>query len=271
MLLIRILTALILIPLTVVVLIYLPPLSFRYLTTFIVFGAAWEWGRLIGLSTKRHCLVYASVVVVMCFFALSVTDVNVLAAGCIWWCLSILMIVFFPKDISSWNNIQLEKGMMGLLVLVPCWIAINFIRQQSDGLYALLFLFVLIWGADSAAYFVGKICGKHLLAPRVSPGKTWEGCIGGILFSSVIAAVALKLGDVPFKLWPWAFLLSWITIIFSIVGDLFESVIKRLAGVKDSGNILPGHGGLLDRIDSLTAAAPVYAFGAWVLGTYINN
>ncbi len=266
----RILTAIVLIPLALAVLIYLPPLSFRYLTLFIVFGAAWEWARLLGLISRRSCFLYSLLVIFTCFFALSLRDVVVLGVGCVWWLMASLLIIFYPEDTSSWANIRIEKAAMGLFVLVPCWLAINFIRQQTDGLYALLFLFVLIWGADSAAYFAGKICGKHKLAPRISPGKSWEGLIGAICVSSLIVALALWLASVPFMLWPFAFLLSWITVLFSIMGDLFESMIKRLAGVKDSGWLLPGHGGILDRIDSLTAAAPVFAFGAWLLGTYAN-
>jgi phosphatidate cytidylyltransferase len=151
---------------------------------------------------------------------------------------------------------------------VPCWVAINYIFIQHEGRLALLFLFILIWGADSAAYFVGKKWGKHKLAPQVSPGKSIEGMMGALVFTILLAIITQLLCRIPLERWHWGILLSLLTVIFSIVGDLFESMLKRNAGIKDSGNILPGHGGLLDRIDSLTAAAPVFAFGSWVIGTY---
>jgi phosphatidate cytidylyltransferase len=158
---------------------------------------------------------------------------------------------------------------MGAFVLVPCWASINYIRNQDEGPLGLLFLFVLIWGADSAAYFVGKKWGTKRLAPYVSPGKSWQGLMGALLVSTLIVLTTLWLCNVPFPIWPWAIVLSLVTVLFSIVGDLFESMIKRQAKVKDSGKLLPGHGGVLDRIDSLTAAAPIFVLGALLLGPYL--
>ncbi len=124
-------------------------------------------------------------------------------------------------------------------------------------------------GAQILRYFTGKQWGRHKLLPLVSPGKSVEGLIGALVNTVILTMIALWLCNTPSVVWPWAMLLSLSTVLFSIVGDLFESVMKREANVKDSGQLLPGHGGLLDRIDSLTAAAPVFAFGAWLLGHYL--
>ena len=268
MLLKRILTALILIPLAIATLLYLPSLSFRYLTIFIVFGAAWDWARLIGVESKKNCFLYSFFIILMCLFSTTLRDVVVLGVACAWWMIACLFILFHSPEKSAWQAHRFEQSVMGVIVLVPCWLAINFIRQQSDGTYALLFLFAVVWSADTAAFFVGRKWGKHFMAPRVSPGKSWEGIAGACFFSSIVVGAGLWWSHVPSGLWPWAFVLCWITIGFAVIGDLFESLMKRAAGVKDSGRLLPGHGGVLDRIDSLTAAAPVFAFGAWLLGTY---
>jgi phosphatidate cytidylyltransferase len=150
------------------------------------------------------------------------------------------------------------KILMGFLVLIPCWAALNYLRSLHDGIYTLLFLFALIWGADSAAYFVGRKWGKHKLAPQVSPGKSWQGLCGALVCALFIAAIAGWLSETPIQLWWRGAVIAVVTVLFSVMGDLFESMIKRQAGVKDSGQLLPGHGGLLDRIDSLTAAAPIF-------------
>ena len=142
-------------------------------------------------------------------------------------------------------------------------------KNLEKSLHFLLFLFVLIWGADTAAYFSGKKWGKNKLAPLVSPGKSIQGAVGAMIFSILLTFLALWIGRDSFQGWFWATVLSIITVLFSIVGDLFESMLKRRVDLKDSGQLLPGHGGLLDRIDSLTAAAPIFALGALLLGMYL--
>lgn len=266
----RILTALILIPITLLILFYLPIASFRYLTAFIALGAAWEWSALMGLTTTRARLLY--LLLMGCIFIGSTffASMLILLLACSWWLLATILIMFYPHGAKWWGKSTLIRGIMGVIVLVPCWLAINFIRQQSDGLVALLFLFILIWGADSAAFFTGRKWGTHKLAPKVSPGKSWQGLFGALGFSLIVVFMMLWFGDTPRDLWPWAVGLSLITVIFSVVGDLFESMLKREVGVKDSGKLLPGHGGLLDRIDSLTAAAPIFALGAWLISVYVH-
>lgn len=266
----RILTALILIPLTLLVLYYLPPVPFLILISFITLGAAWEWTNLMGLTSKKARFFYLLLTVLAFVGVLFVPVGTLFIATFVWWIIASLLVIFYPRLSRLWSKGWIVRGLMGFLVLVPCWAAINFIRNQDDGFYRLLFLFVIIWGADSAAYFVGRKWGKTKLAPRVSPGKSVQGAIGAFIFTLFIVFGVVLFLDISKDLWLWCFAISLITVLFSIMGDLFESMLKREAGLKDSGNILPGHGGLLDRIDSLTAAAPVFVLGVLVLGTYLN-
>lgn len=266
----RILTALILIPLALAILFLLPISSFRFFTAFIALAGAWEWCNLMGVKRTAWRLFYCALLAVLFYAASFIVDFYLLATAFFWWLTALILVLLYPYGSGIWGKSILLRSLMGIVVLVPCWAAINIIRAQDDGVYALLFLFVLIWGADSAAYFVGKKWGKHKLAPQVSPGKSWQGFIGALLFSLLIALLALWLSKTPALLWPWAIGLSLLTVAFSVVGDLFESMLKRQVGLKDSSRLLPGHGGLLDRIDSLTAAAPIFAFGAWLLGAYVS-
>ncbi len=153
-----------------------------------------------------------------------------------------------------------------MMVLIPTWVALIALhRHNSDGPYLVVFLLALIWAADSAAFFVGRRWGKTRLASRVSPAKSWEGAVGGVLAAVVLAGLVsgfLGLGRDQFPLF---LLLSLVTAMISILGDLVESLYKRQAGLKDSGNILPGHGGVMDRIDSLTAAAPLFVAGLYCI------
>lgn len=266
----RIITAIILIPLVLAALFYLPPIPFGLLTALITVGAAWEWTNLMGLTTIKWRIVYLVFVAMMLLDALFLSIQLLLTIAFIWWLCATILVVFYPRLSAWWGNGKLLRAIMGILVLVPCWRAVNYIRNQDDGVYALLLLFILIWGADSVAYFVGRKWGTTKLAPLVSPGKSVQGLIGALISSIVIALIALWLSSTPSFIWPFGILLSLITVIFSVIGDLFESMLKRQVGVKDSGKLLPGHGGLLDRIDSLTAAAPIYAFGALLLGMWFQ-
>jgi phosphatidate cytidylyltransferase len=179
-----------------------------------------------------------------------------------WWLIALILVALYPRASQTWGQSVWMRGAMGLLVLIPCWRAINVIHGAEDGPYKLLFLFVLIWGADTFAYFAGRQWGKHKLAPNVSPGKTVQGLCGALFGTTVITVGALVLLGIPQQFWLCGMVLSMVTVLFSVLGDLFESMLKRNVGLKDSGQLLPGHGGILDRIDSLTAAAPIFALGA---------
>lgn len=261
----RIITALVLIPLTLLVLFYLPPLPFVLLMSFITLGAAWEWTNLMGLKRRAGRFLYL-LIIILAFVAALFLRIEVIFTGAfIWWLIATLLVLLYPRAKFLWARGYWIRGLMGILVLVPCWAAVNFIRHADNGNLKLLFLFVLIWGADSAAYFVGRKWGKTKLAPQVSPGKSVQGAIGAFIFTVIIVLIALLAFNVPRDIWFGAYVVSLVTVLFSIIGDLFESMLKREVGVKDSGRLLPGHGGLLDRIDSLTAAAPIFVLGAMML------
>jgi len=167
---------------------------------------------------------------------------------------------------SNWLQtawLQRMLGFSGFVVLVPSWLALTSIHRQ--GPIMLMFLLVLVWITDIAAYFVGKRFGKTKLAPKLSPGKSREGLWGALMASILLAIVGVRLFDLDMNVWVYFGCLCLLTALISVVGDLYESLLKRRAGVKDSGRILPGHGGILDRIDSLTAAAPGFVLGLYWL------
>jgi phosphatidate cytidylyltransferase len=265
----RIITAAILVLITLLAIFFLPPASFLVLTGFITLIAAWEWTYLMGLKHLSSRFIY--LVLIILSFVL-VTDVVplyfIFFVAFIWWLLATVLTVFYPRGSGWWTKSIFLRGLMGILVLVPCWVAINYVRNLKMGVYLLLFLLILVWGADSAAYFVGKKWGKHLLAPRVSPKKSIEGLLGGVVCAMLISVFFLLIFQTPKDVWPYLLLLFLITVLFSVIGDLFESMLKRQARLKDSSNLLPGHGGLLDRIDSLTAAAPMFVWIGLLLRDY---
>jgi phosphatidate cytidylyltransferase len=167
--------------------------------------------------------------------------------------------MFAPRLVSS-----SAAAIAGILALVPAWLALAKMRGDSQvGAEWVLFTLVLVQVADIGAFFVGRRFGRHRLAPNVSPGKTWEGVIGGLIASALVAVF----GSIRFGIPLLQFLpLCLAAVAFSIVGDLTESLLKRFAGLKDSGRLFPGHGGVMDRIDSVTAAAPVLLFGLQFIG-----
>ncbi len=267
----RVITAAILIPLFIFLIFGVSPRIFSVVTAIIMLIGAWEWTLLMGVTRFPQCFFYPVVMffVLILMFALiylhKLFIPYILYIALVWWLLATLLVVCYPKASVLWGKSILVRAIMGFLVLIPCWLAINFIRV-AYGPYLLLFLFILIWGADIGAYFAGKKWGKNKLAPEVSPGKTWQGLYGAIVVTLLVALLGSWWFAIPAQEW-WAVIaLSLITVLFSVVGDLFESMLKRNVGVKDSGQIFPGHGGLLDRIDSLTAAAPVFALGSLLLG-----
>lgn len=266
----RIITALILIPLFVGLVLMLPPIGFCILTGIFVLLGAWEWSFFMGVKKISLSLIYPVITLALLGVSLELPIVNILYISVVWWVLAFALVAFYPKASGVWGKSILLRGLMGVMVLIPCWLAVNFIRNAENGTYILLFLFILIWGADIGAYFAGRYWGKRKLAPSVSPGKTWEGLAGALVITLAIVFGAIAIQHLPLYFWPAAILLAVTTVLFSVLGDLFESMLKRNVGLKDSGRLLPGHGGVLDRIDSLTAAAPVFSVGAILIGNYFQ-
>lgn len=266
----RIITAAILIPIFLAILFFATPPVFCFFIALVTLGAAWEWSNLMGLKSFSHRLLYLVITLFFLFNALFIPITYILGGAFIWWLIAAVLVIRYSEQKPWWGKGLLWRGLMGLFVLIPCWASVNYIRSQSDGLYALLYLFILIWGADSAAYFAGKLWGKTKLIPAVSPGKSVQGLCGALFFTVILSVAVLWFSQTPVSTWVWGIALSVMTVLFSVLGDLFESMLKRHVNIKDSGRLLPGHGGLLDRIDSLTAAAPIFALGALLIGLYVH-
>jgi phosphatidate cytidylyltransferase len=269
----RILTTAVLVPLLVAALFYLPLPGITVLFGIITAVAAWEWARLSGLQRfplkASYVLFLLLLGVAGLYGVLSNPSLmfSFSAAAVLWW-LWVLVEIVTRREISKGMFSTIAGRMVGgFLVLVPLWVAsVYLMAVDVERPRALLFLFVLVWMADTAAYFTGSLLGKTKLAPHISPGKTVEGVAGGVMGAVLLAwlcgTMLWKFDSEQLVRWIG---LAVITVLFSVVGDLTESKLKRVAGVKDSGSLLPGHGGMLDRIDALSAAAPVFVFGGMIL------
>ena len=195
-----------------------------------------------------------------------------LVIGVIWWIVALILLLVYPR--MSQTIVEKPQWFIpiGWMILLPAWVGAVGIRSMeiafdhSRGAELLLFVLLLVWAADTGAYFAGKNLGKHKLAPQVSPKKTWEGVYGGILLAALVMAGGIYLLHFPQEQWLPLAGLTIIIVAFSVIGDLTESIFKRLTGVKDSGRILPGHGGVLDRIDGVAAVLPISLLGFSILG-----
>jgi phosphatidate cytidylyltransferase len=262
MLRIRILTACVLGAGLLAGLFLLPPLWTVVMFAVVLSVAAWEWAGFGLLRTPAARAAYVACIAVLLWFAWRWTAAPghlqvLLSIACLWWVAAFAWLTVAPGRHQS-----LLTLLCGAPVLVPAFIALARVQVSPRGFARgpemVLWMVLLVCAADIGAYFAGRAFGKHKLAPRVSPGKTLEGAVGGLTAVALTAAV----GTVYFGLPVFAGVVFGCAVgIFSVIGDLTESMFKRSAGLKDSGSILPGHGGILDRIDSVTAAAPLYALG----------
>lgn len=260
----RVVTAVILVALLLVILFLVPPAVAVGAAALLFLLAGWEWSRFLGWTTTGARAAYALLVGVAMALAAWLVPVHlpldgVAGASMAWWAVAFLWILRFPTPIPP-----VVAGLAGFLVLIPAWLAlVTLLNLRPGGPALVLFLLAIVWSADIGAYFVGRRVGRVRLAPRVSPGKTWEG-VGGGLLAAVLAAMA---GAVVLGLPPMTLAAVGLSVAgISVVGDLTESMFKRNVGVKDSGRIFPGHGGVLDRVDSITAAAPLYVLSLRWLG-----
>ena len=267
MLKLRLLTAAVLIPLMVWATYALPTLGLGALMGIFILAAAWEWAGLCGITGLGRIL-YIVIVAVVSVLLYRAPIVPVMLLSAAWWLWALFEMVYYRDVRAGLLASRVGKVVSGLFVLVPAWIAPLWLHARpADGWMLVLFLLVLVWSADSGAYFAGKSWGKTKIAPHISPGKSREGVLGGLI---AVGLVALMSGWLIWrfesdKLLVWVLLAMGVALI-SVIGDLMESRFKRAAGVKDSGNLLPGHGGVLDRIDAFTAAAPFFVLGWIYLG-----
>ena len=191
----------------------------------------------------------------------------ILLGSCLFWLLASYWVWRYQKGHHFFPTSSFVKALLGLCILLPAPIALLMLHgDERYGWQWVIFLLVLIWAADTGAYFAGRRWGRIKLADKISPGKTWEGVTGALLMSLSLTLVYALFHSMSFMILLLFMLLCGLTVMASIMGDLLESLFKRQAGVKDSSQLLPGHGGILDRIDSLTAAAPIFVIGMILLG-----
>ncbi|MNJ33034.1 phosphatidate cytidylyltransferase [Pseudomonas alkylphenolica] len=260
----RIITALILLPIALGGFFLLDGGDFALFIGLVVTLGAWEWARLAGLVAQAVRVAFAAVVagLLMLLYLMPELAPWVLGASVLWWGVATWLVLTYPRTNELWSSVACRL-LIGLLILLPAWQGLVLLKHWPLGNWLIMAVMVLVWAADIGAYFSGRAFGKRKLAPQVSPGKSWEGVYGGLALSLVITLVVGLERD-----WGIAELLlglvgAAIVVLVSVVGDLTESMFKRRSGIKDSSNLLPGHGGVLDRIDSLTAAIPLFAVLLW--------
>ena len=270
----RLITAIILIPLVIVALFFLSPAVFGYVVIAICALAAWEWAQFVGWHSQAKRVALGVVFgIALLAIQFSFSDITVLAhepiilyglwAGLAWWVVAILLVITFPASAQIWGKSTSVQILFGVLTIIPFYCGMMVLRTigyHSDtffGAWWLLYVMLLVWGADSGAYAFGRTMGRHKMAPKVSPGKTWEGLIGGLITAGIISWLFSLYAPIPIP--DYLLVTSIIVVVVSVFGDLTESMFKRHSGIKDSSHLIPGHGGILDRIDSLTAAIPVFA------------
>lgn len=270
MLLQRTLTALLLAPLAIAIILWPPTAIFALICAATFLAAWWEWAQLSGLKNRPAgaCLLLAATAV----FALlwwghaSVMTPLVLLLGVAWWLGACVWLRHFAFAAAPTAENRALKLLAGALVIFPAWIALVAIHDRAPhGHWWTLLALLIVWSADIGAYFSGRAFGKRKLAPQISPGKTWAGAYGALAAGALVAVVGGWLLDVRGGQLLGLAVLACLTVAASIVGDLIESLMKRHAQVKDSGSIFPGHGGVMDRMDSVFAALPVFAVGLWLL------
>jgi len=276
----RLLAALIMAPIAILSVLFVPTPVLAALAALLFLTALWEWLKLAEVddTLARTILLLCNVAVMAALvwgsrsaqggsFALLQL---VVVVGVAWWLLAMLWMKHYHFASDHDSNARAFKLLAGTLAVVPAWCALGLIHaSQPNGHQWLLLALLLVWSADTGAYFAGRRFGGKFfarkLAPRISPNKTIEGLLGGLLLALAVAIAGALLIGARVEQLPAIGVVALATVLFSVVGDLFESLLKRHVGAKDSGDLIPGHGGVLDRVDSVLAALPVFALGkAWL-------
>ncbi len=274
MLRLRLATALVLAPAVLAGVVFLPDNLFAAFVFLLAAFGLYEWAGLAGIANATNRIAYVCLAG-LCMYALwlqSEWRMAMLVATAAFWLFACLFVVLMAAGGIGWRGSSQGDGDRTLLALMaPCgilaftgaWLGLVLLHASEDGYWLIIWAFVVAWSVDTGAYFVGRAWGRTRLAPRVSPGKTWEGVAGGMCAGVAVGcglAWTLDLGPLP----EWAAATVALSVV-AVFGDLFESAIKRASGTKDSGTLLPGHGGVLDRIDSTIAVVPVFALWAAVM------
>jgi len=268
----RVIAALIMAPVAICAILFLPSQWLAAAAALVFLTGLWEWLRLTGVvGLPRTVLVVLNLLLMVLMVWASAGSMVLfqLAAlvGVGFWLLALLWLRFFDFGAHDESSARMLKLAASTLAIIPAWASLVLIHaSEPNGHLWLLTALTLVWAADSGAYFAGRTFGKHKLAPRISPNKTIEGLLGGLVAGLLTAALFGWFAGVQLSQLGWLMLVTVVAILASVLGDLFESLLKRHAGAKDSGHIIPGHGGVLDRIDGVLAALPVFALGKEIFG-----
>ena len=278
----RLLAALIMAPIAILSVLFMPTPILAALSALLFLAALWEWLKLAEVddTLARTILLVLNLALMVALVWASRSSAGgsfallqlVVVLGVVWWLFAMLWMKHYDFASDHDSHARVFKLAAGTLAVVPAWCALGLIHaSQPNGHRWLLLALFLVWSADTGAYFAGRKFGGKLfagrkLAPRISPNKTIEGMLGGLLLALVVAMIGAPLAGATVDQLPAVALVALASVSFSVVGDLFESLLKRHINVKDSGNLIPGHGGVLDRVDSVLAALPVFALGKIWLG-----
>lgn len=266
----RLLTAFLMGPLILWAIYAMPENYFTLFSFVLVSFGAWEWAAFAGWekSLQRGLFLTANILLFATVLIIQNAELNLIIVllSLLWWLLCIPLLLSFPFKENSFLHKRIVKSFVGIILLLATLVSMVLIRNNPDyGSGFVLYLILTVWFADSGAYFAGRSLGKNKLIPNVSPGKTWEGVAGAIAVTLIVAVVSINILNISSKLSIMFIFATFITVVYSVVGDLSESMFKRMANLKDSGSLLPGHGGILDRIDSLMSAFPVFFASLWLM------
>ncbi|MES2663442.1 MAG: phosphatidate cytidylyltransferase [Pseudomonadota bacterium] len=263
----RVITALCLVPLVLAGIFFLSNEAFAVLALIILVMAGWEWATLAHRSEIKQRLYFVVGILISIAIISQLRADWVYWVSGIWWLIATLLVILFPRGENLWGKSS-AISWMGYLTLALAWFALVDLQSTDNGSRLMLFILCIIWGADTGAYFAGRRWGRTKLAPNVSPGKSVVGFFGGLIVTLLFTLAVLSQLNLASVDKMYYLMLTMLTVVASVVGDLFESMIKRHSKVKDSGHLLPGHGGLLDRIDSMTAALPIFTAGLYFSGAF---
>ncbi len=263
----RILTALILLPIIILCIYFLSPLYYAIALAVIMALGAWEWSKFLALKSLLFRFYYVLTILIGIFLVTWLPATIFLSIGIAMFLWSMLAIVAYQtKSTSLGFQFPELRIVMGMLVLIPCWVGFVALRDYPGlGPSWVLMALLISWAADTGGYFAGRFWGRRPLASKVSPKKTLAGLAGSVALGMVIAITGGYFITSSWREWLLFWLVALVTILFAIIGDLTVSLLKRHAGLKDSSQIIPGHGGILDRVDSIAAAIVVFALGVILL------
>lgn len=272
---VRVIAALIMAPVTIAAILLLPTPWLAALAAVVFLFGLWEWFKLAEVddTLSRTVLLTANLLLMVLLVWASKGGPDlvplrlVTLLGVAWWLLAMLWLRFFNFASNHETWARVFKLAAGTLAVIPAWCALSLIHASPGNGHRWLFVaLAIVWAADSGAYFVGRRFGRHKLAPRISPNKTIEGLLGGLAAGLLVAFGGMFLTGTPMSALPGVLVVATVTVLVSVVGDLFESLLKRHVGAKDSGHLIPGHGGVLDRVDGVLAALPFFVVGKEIFG-----